>query len=280
MNDKVEQLSKELQDHMAAGSVELPLLPKVASRVLNLVQDPDSDVTQLARLIETDPALAGHVMKIANSAAYTPNINLVSLQQAIARLGMNIIAEIALSVSVTAKMFNAPGFEKLISEILKHSVSTGFWSREVARVVRRNVESAFLCGLLHEMGVPVTIQAVSEIALRLGIQLDEADMEQLIDRHATAMGVMIAEHWHLPEIVLVTIRQIRDHQNAQQERNLVLTVYCAAQFARHMLDEEDLSEEALREAPILEDMNLYPEDVQTLLDKLPNVQGAMAAISL
>ena len=64
-----EMLGYELQQ----DQLEVPLLPEVAGRVVHLTQDPESDATQLAQLIQSDQALASHVIRIANSAAYSPN---------------------------------------------------------------------------------------------------------------------------------------------------------------------------------------------------------------
>ena len=71
-------LATYLEQLVDGKKIEVPMLPEVASRVLALSNDPDSDAAQLANLIQGDQALAGHVMRIANSAAYTPNASMVS----------------------------------------------------------------------------------------------------------------------------------------------------------------------------------------------------------
>ena len=106
MSLPISDLSPEAQsiashlDSLTENQIEVPMLPDVANQVLVLSNDPDSDAAQLAKLIQSDQSLAGHVMRIANSAAYTPNASMVSLQQAVARLGMNLITEIALAASL------------------------------------------------------------------------------------------------------------------------------------------------------------------------------------
>ena len=85
------QLISDIETIMDKGGIQVPLLPEVANKVVTLSQNPESDAIQLAQLIQSDPSLAAHVMRIANSAACTPTASLVSLQQAITRLGMNLI---------------------------------------------------------------------------------------------------------------------------------------------------------------------------------------------
>jgi HD-like signal output (HDOD) protein len=122
MNTETIELSIESQRiaQMLASLIEgklidVPMLPEVANKALILSQDPESDASAMAKLDQSDQSLAGHVMRIANSVAYTPLTNLVSLQQAVARLGMGIISEIALSASIGAKLFKTPGYEQHIA---------------------------------------------------------------------------------------------------------------------------------------------------------------------
>ena len=185
MSQLITDLSSEAQsvasflDSLTESQIVVPLLPDVANRVVLLSSDPDSDAAQLAKLIQSDQALAGHVMRIANSAAYTPNASMVSLQQAVARLGMHLISEIALAASLNTKLFKAPPYEKRISEIWTHALCTGLWGKEVARISKKNVEAAFLCGLLHSIGCPVILQTIYEYSESKGISISDVEAFQL-----------------------------------------------------------------------------------------------------
>ena len=55
--------------------IDVPMLPEVANRVMRLTQDPNAITTDLAKLVQSDQVLAGHVMRIANSALYSPILN-------------------------------------------------------------------------------------------------------------------------------------------------------------------------------------------------------------
>ncbi|MFT6388985.1 MAG: HD-like signal output (HDOD) protein [Cellvibrionaceae bacterium] len=127
----------------ATGKVDVPVSPETAHCVMMLTQDTGSDAAQLANIIQSDPTMGSHVMRIGNSAAYTPNSNLVSIQQAVARLSILEISNIALSTSLDSKMFNAPGYEQTIAIIWQHAVAADLWSKEVARSMRSIVEAAF-----------------------------------------------------------------------------------------------------------------------------------------
>lgn len=137
------------RDHVAA-----PPLPAVANQILMLAQDPNADITQLSRLIQQDQALAGKVLHMANSPAYLPQSPIVSLQQAITWLGLTLLAQLTLAMSVQKGVFTMKCYEKAIGELWRHALATGLYGKEIARRLRLNVENAFLCGLLHTIGKP------------------------------------------------------------------------------------------------------------------------------
>ena len=62
-------ISQQLEQRIETRSLTLPMLPQVTTQVVALVNNIDSDALALAKLIQSDQALAGHVMRIANSAA-------------------------------------------------------------------------------------------------------------------------------------------------------------------------------------------------------------------
>jgi len=268
-----------LENLLKNGELSVPMLPEVAGRVVGLSQDPDSDATQLAQLIQGDQSLAGHVMRIANSAAYSPNGSMVSLQQAITRLGMNLISDIALAASISTKMFDAPGFEEHVSHTWQHALTTALWSKEIARVCRRNVEATFLCGLLHSIGRPVVLQAIIEISRDKGIALSHEDALALEDSYQQGVGASVAEKWDMPKIVCEAIRFFDDYESAPIARDQTCMINGGAQFARHMLKPEALDLDTLIMLPVLADLNLYQDEVARLLDMKEAIASTREAMS-
>ncbi|MGK0339106.1 MAG: HD-like signal output (HDOD) protein, partial [Candidatus Azotimanducaceae bacterium] len=84
---KDDQIRLIFEDQLDRNEITLPVLPEVAATVIQLSTSEDVDAQQLANLIQGDMSLAGHVMRVANSALYRPVTPFVSLQQAITRLG-------------------------------------------------------------------------------------------------------------------------------------------------------------------------------------------------
>lgn len=272
--------SGQLSEVIAKKNFDVPVLPDVAHKVLLLAQDRDSDSSQLAKVIQTDPTLGGHVIQIANSAAYTPNSNLVSLQQAITRLGMIEIRNIAISTSLNSKLFKAPGYEKQITLIWKHSLTTAVWSKEIARKLRTNVEAAFLCGLLHSIGKPVILQTLADLQPPNSPVIDGSDLQQLFSEYESTVAAVVAEKWDLPNIVAEAITYYRNFHDAPTCSEIAATILFGNQIASHMMDPEQFSLETVTSSATLEVINLYPDEVMDLLENAEKVQSAVEALSL
>lgn len=273
-----QQVANHLQQLVEDHAIDVPLLPDVASRVLALSNDPDSDASQLAKLIQGDQALAGHVMRIANSAAYTPNASMVSLQQAIARLGMQLISEIALAASLNSKLFRAPGFEARSRGIWDHALLTGLWGKEIARLSKKNVEASFLCGLLHSIGRPAALQTIAEFVKKQQARIDEEEVELLEDCFHVLFGDVIVRKWEMPAIVQQSVQYYRDYAAAPAHKDQAMVINAAARMASVT---QGLTAESLTEVmkdQVFADLNLYDDELEALMEKEELVTAAREAM--
>ena len=271
-------LASYLEQLVNERTIEVPMLPEVASRVLALSNDPDSDAAQLATLIQGDQALAGHVMRIANSAAYTPNASMVSLQQAIARVGMGVITEISLVASLNSKMFDAPNYKGRIAEIWAHALCTAFWGKEVARTSKRNVEASFLCGLLHSIGRPVVLQSISDYqqAHQISVSNEEAlVLEQLFH---IEFGIVVVEKWRMPTIVQESVQFYQNYAESKRSVEQAMVINAAAQLASEMLAPAESDFDEVLSGIVFADLNLYEDDIETLKQKEATVISGLEAM--
>ena len=79
----------ELSWRVAQGKVDLPLLPGVAMEVTNVAAQENADSRVIAELLRKDQAMAAHVLRVVSSPVYSGRTEIVSLQQAVARLGVS-----------------------------------------------------------------------------------------------------------------------------------------------------------------------------------------------
>jgi len=197
----LEQLSARIE----TGALQLPLLPGSVAEVMARVQDPSCEVSALAELVERDPALAAHVLRVANSSAYAPREPIVSLQQAASRIGFSALGEIALGVVLRGRVFRASERSRALTTLWRHSAETGLWAKEVARALRRNVEGAFLCGLLHDLGRAVLIDTLSELEQAEHIALAPHELDEALERLHAEVGARLLQAWELPSWMVAAV---------------------------------------------------------------------------
>lgn len=265
-----EDIRQALEARIASGSLELPLLPDAVMQILNLCQSPDSSASALSAAIHRDPALAGHIIRVSNSPAYYPGTPIVSLQQAIGRLGQRAIAEIAVLISVKGSVLNLPAFAPEMAALWKHAAAAGAWAREIARQRRRPVDAALLCGLLQNVGVPVILKALAGLAKEIGTTLEKSDALSLADEYHAEVGAQLARRWSLPSAVSEAIRHHHTitgcDVGCDDARMTTLSDFLARLTLEGETDPERLSaHDAYAE------LNLYLDDVAALVAKQPTI---------
>lgn len=271
LSSKGQQIAALLASQIELEQIDVPMLPEVANKALRLTQDPDSTAAAMANLIQSDQSLAAHVLRIANSVAYTPLADLVSLQQAVARLGMGVMSEIALSASVGAKLFNTPDYEPYVAKQWQHALATGLWAKEIARATRSNVEVAFLAGLLHSIGRPAVLQAILDLINLHEVPLSEAEVLALESQYQHETSKMVINSWEMPSLVTAAVAYYPDYQNASTAVTKAAQVNLAIQYAAHMLDPDKIEEADLLSSPALAALNIYQDEAEALLAKSESV---------
>ena len=260
------QLGASLQD----GKLEVPLLSRTAGEVIALCGADDADARSLALLIQQDPALAAEVLRIANSASFAGGAAVVSLQQAIARMGLGRVREIALAIALKSDLFRSRAHEGHLRTVWRDAVATAAWAREVARACRVNAEMAYLGGLLHNIGVPVLLRNIE----RLGLVFDADGLAQAIHDHTRLAGVTLVQRWTLPAQVAAVI----EDGGAGVADDPTVRIVAAAIWLAHVDTNE--SDEGLVGSQHLQRINLYPEDVQRLWRNREKVTAMVEALAL
>lgn len=275
----LEQVEQALVERIDKDRIDLPVLPQVAGRVMALASDPSADAARLSALIHQDQALAAHVLRIANSPAYMTRTPIASLQHAVAMLGVNQLSEIAVTVSLKNVGAKIPGHEADIRQLWRHALASGAYAKEIARMRRYNVESAYLCGLLHAVGKPVVLNTVTAIAADMRIPLDPSTIASFLDGYHSRVGCLIAAEWALPPQVAEAIAYYRIYEQAPSHRQEAMMTCLADRLATYLLVPDSFDDSTLRDHGVFADLNLYPNDVDTLLslkEKVLSLVGTMA----
>ena len=257
-------------------SLELPPPPQIAAEVMRLTRgdvtsEPAADpgAAELARLIQRDLALAGHVMRVANSALYARRTPVTTLPKAIAWLGIREVRNIAFAVAVQAQVFNSSYFRQEMADLWRESVIVALFAQEIARLKQRNVDSAYLCGLMHRAGMALILNRVGVAALKHNVTPEPAHLYELAARHEARVGTHLAIAWALPSAVSASIAHWRDPPAAELARAEVMEVALARQISEELRTPGaggELPDSML--GPVskwMDELSIYPEELFSIM---------------
>ncbi len=245
-------------------------LPRVCAELAQLTAQQVFDSPQLARLIESDPALTGEIMRIANSPAMRPRAPVVSLRQAVSWLGVAEVRNIAMAVMLHGEVFSAPGHEPEADELWREAWLSGLWAKEVARERRKHVESAFLAALMHRTGAALALKILARFEGEHRTVMDARSFGDLIIEFEPSFGRLLMSDWNLPADVQDGACDWRNYR-ASPSGDLAGTVNAAHLLATHSLYPELLTEDVVLEDPVFESLGLFAEERRALLGKRDHV---------
>jgi putative nucleotidyltransferase with HDIG domain len=166
----------------------------------------------------------------------------------------------AFAASVRSKAFVVSGFEATTRDLWAHALAAGAFAKEIAKVRKRNAESMFLCGLLHDIGLPVILHSLAQAAGPIRVSTEDA--LTFAEENHTSVGGKIARAWKLPEVVALAAEHHHGTDAPEQHAELGAATALADALAHATFDEDETAVHDPRLASIL---NLYPDEIAALL---------------
>jgi HD-like signal output (HDOD) protein len=264
-------------------------LPAVALKVTNLSLE-DTDAAQLAALIQKDAGLASEIVRVANSALYARRMPVTALPQAIAWLGMSEVRKLAVACALRAQLFANPVCAQALEPIWSESLATACFAQEIARLRRRAVEPAYLCGLLHRCGFSALVQFLARDPSLQPLLADAAALVQLAAEFEIALAGRLTNTWALAESIAKPVLHWRDAAAAATghlPRGLQLSLHevvLARAMAAHLANkdiatEDDLPPEIVGAVMASTDLlGLYQDDLHALWSRREAVHSAIESL--
>ncbi|MEM7409189.1 MAG: HDOD domain-containing protein [Myxococcota bacterium] len=211
-----ERWEGRLRERLEKGDLELPPLPDIAQRAMAMARDESTSAADLAELMNRDAALASALLRRANSVALGAATRVASAHQAVARLGMREASEIAVAVSLRAGLFQGQVYPTLANRIWRQSLASGLFAKEVMRSMGRDIEIAFLCGLLADVGQPMVLNELGATT-RAYERPDEETAASLARALGPQFAATAVRSWALPGVVIESIMR-RDEEPSEESR--------------------------------------------------------------
>ena len=206
MSDPAASREEKVRDYYrkVLDSHKLPSLPVVASKVLEMIQDPDISVQKLCRVLADDAALSGRVLTISRSPQYAQRNLPTNLTAAVQVLGFRTLRGVVIAHATQSLCIKG---NKTSERLWRHSLGVALAMRLLSkRAGLRDGDLGFLAGLMHDIGQMILIQG--DPAAYAGIGLSQAsesivDMEQAgygLDH--TMIGFTLLNSWNMDSDVV------------------------------------------------------------------------------
>lgn len=188
-------------------------IPTVAFQILDAINNPDSSVSDLEKLIKLDPSLSSKVLNMANSAYFGQTTPIYEIKNALINLGFRTVTEIALSATVcesfksdeTIAHYNRTG-------LWEHSVGVALCSKLITKAIKADyVELVFSIGILHDLGIIMFDQYLHKEFVEI---LNDPEVQQynLVQFEKDLLGFdhqelvhEVLKTWKLPEAFKASI---------------------------------------------------------------------------
>ena len=269
---------------------QLPTLPAVAARLLELTGSNDSCAQDVIEIVESDPSLTAAVLRLVRRADLGVIDRTMTVHRAVVLLGFTVIRNLVLSIYVFDTLSQREKSASVHREgIRKHSLAVACVADMLAGHIGPPMVAgeAFVCGLLHDIGKIALDACLPKSYLRVIERVDReraciCDVEQeLFGLDHTVAGRRLAARWKLSDPILECIWLHHQSANALVDSvahpQLVRTVHLADSLVRmHGIGysgypiindvDELLTELGLGEEVPVEVMARLPERIKPFID--------------
>lgn len=212
---------------------ELPPMPEMARRILNLRNNPDASIAELSCIVEMDPSLAAQVVRYAASPFYAYRGRIDSIHDAITRvLGFDMVMNMALGLA-TGRSFHNPCEGPLgLHAFWRHAIYTATLAQALAKRMppkaRPQPGMVYLAGLLHNFGFLllghlfppefkllnklVAAHPESPVTSLEKCVLGMGQAQNFLEMGHAQIGTWLMQSWQMPEEIIVTLRE---HHNPE-----------------------------------------------------------------
>jgi diguanylate cyclase (GGDEF)-like protein len=262
---------------------QLPSPTGVALAILRLTQDDKTTIAEITKVLQSDPSLSGRILKYANSAAMGGIQPIAAVSQAVARLGLQTVRQLALGFSVVSNCRRnlCKGFD--YQKFWSRSLATGLAAQALAHATKSAApEEAFTCGLLGQIG-RLALASVYPHEYDNVLAVSEASEEELLeleqqtfatDHHELTLAML--RDWGLPETCVDAVRICGQWQNngtlpdGSQAGALATLLHVAAHLSAVCIAADQRDALILGYLTCGAQTRIKPEDLLALADRVVN----------
>lgn len=254
---------------------DLPPLPTLVSKALDLLADPETPSEEIEAVIGQDQALVAKLIKVGNSALYGGLQKVTTLRQVLTRLGLKTTRNLVLTASTRSYFLNNRKGMRVWGQFLwQHSVESGLAARRVAETIRHpDPEEAFIGGLVHDIGKLIILMLFPEpykeiLKLKKVNQMTSKAAEtQVIGSDHEQIGRLLMDQWNMPD----SAKSCAEYHHRYQESKTHSILTAIVAYADYLSRQYGTNPESL-----LDEDHAYAHNVASILKLTDDTQAALA----
>lgn len=204
-------LAQESLKKVVASIGSLPSLPALYTELLNELQSDDPSISKIGETIAKDIGFTAKLLKTVNSSFFGLAQRITHPTKAVALLGLDLVQSIILASGTFERFQNIKikGFS--LEQLWDHAMTTAVLSRAIAREAgrdRKDIETAFMAGILHDVGkllvaahLPEQFKAIVNQIQTQEQAMADAETAVLGTTHAP-IGAYLLGLWGLPDAII------------------------------------------------------------------------------
>jgi HD-like signal output (HDOD) protein len=278
----MDQNIKQKLETVISNIDQLPPLPEVASKVINMVNNPDISFKQVALEISKNQAMTANILKLCNSAFFSKGKEITSIDRAIVTLGLKEVKDIVLLVAAKPVLEKPVlGYDLAKGDLWIQGLAVATMSRDIALNIKRKeiADVVFTGGIIHNVGKIVIALYVQQAFMDIlnlvqekGITFHEAEKNILGFNHQE-VGEKILEKWNFPPVLRSIVRFYQDPELAPAEHQLEASIVHIANAICLMggigIGNDGLYHEMKEQA--IKKVGLTQNDLEILFGRMPEI---------
>lgn len=245
----------------------LPSVPRLYTKLTQMLDDPDTSLSDVTELINSDPAMCAKTLQMVNSSFVGLGRVVHSVHEAVMRLGIRMVRNLAL----VSEVYDSTGSKAIpgawLEAAAKHGLLVGTLASSLFKTQALK-DAAFTAGLLHDVGKLIIWNEDAQVAQKLGYSRCQgdaalpADDMSLVGIDHAQVGACLLALWGLPNLVVEAVACHHSPCTPWTGLDLRLAVYAAEAVAKGRPIAPDC---LARLAPTAADQQAWVEKAQAMV---------------
>ncbi len=256
LHEPPENVLETIRERLGHSDAGIPVLPAIATRVIEMAGDVDTPVWRIAEIVSKDQVLAARLLGLANSAYCAPLQAISTVTEAIVRMGTAAVRNLVVTVCFSSRLYDAQVYGAYGRTLVDHGIGAAYLARITAERAGAPPDEAFLYGLLHDIGKLVILKTIYDYRRQSHATVAPEEITTLLAEEHTAVGGRVLARWQLPLSIQEPVLCHHDFSRATVHPRAAAVAYMANCLAHRYGFGVPPDETAMADDPVFAELGL------------------------